>query len=169
MQSGGGGSYSVYPCPHEANNSPRAWPNQDWSDVHSWSLRRYVTVDHSPPRYEERELVWNGRRTSLKEQLKLVNVHLNSIYHHHLSVQKTACHNMSPQETPIQQLHIGYLLPRMIGLDTLDSWSVLVAYSENALNELLQARHEELPPSATNIYKLDAQGKCWKKPSWMGG
>ncbi|UPK92978.1 hypothetical protein LCI18_003913 [Fusarium solani-melongenae] len=60
---------------------------------------------------------------------------------------------MSPQETTV--LQIGDLLPRMIGLDTLDSWSVLVAYSEKTLNELLKERHEALPPSSTCIYNLE--------------
>lgn len=53
-------------------------------------------------------------------------------------------------------LSVTEVVDRMIGVDSLAGWGVLVAHDETALNKLLATRHEGLPSSLTTISSLEA-------------
>ncbi|RMJ15867.1 hypothetical protein CDV36_004490 [Fusarium kuroshium] len=52
-------------------------------------------------------------------------------------------------------LPVGDIVSRMTGIDSLNSWDILVAYDEEVLNRLLETRHASLPPNLTTISSIE--------------
>ena len=52
-------------------------------------------------------------------------------------------------------LSVEEIVSRMASMDSLDGWGVLVAYNENSLDKLLEARHNALPENMTKIPSLE--------------